>query len=274
MEYIKRPLKSLSIILLFWSVLIFTNLAFLKKDISVRNLYSSISNDIYTENFPEDLFYGNKVFVVKRKSDTVFIPSDMLSFLFKKEYKQKLLFLSLPFEIFNSKEERFIICKELLLQSIRNDMFMQFHPKQTRITLRAFKKGNFLEYYNYTYTYYFNRDGYWGLYGGIKNDSTMVDTYYSFIKQTKAIKSEKISFQSTILSDKIMIRSKTAKLQFDKISFDETPQRGMMQLNFPPQNIIYRTNYWNIIDGSEFPDLEEDFFYLQFCRDEISSKSL
>jgi len=46
-----------------------------------------------------------------------------------------------------------------------------------------------------------------------------------------------------------------------------------MQLNFPPQPIIYRANYWNIING-EIPDYEDDIFYLKFSRDEISGKSL
>ena len=275
LEFNKKPLKSLTIALLFWSILVFTNLAFLKKDISVERVFNSLSKEVYNENFPEDLFYGNKIFVVRRKYDGVFIPSDMFSFLFRKEYDQKLLFLTVPFEVFNSKEDRFAICKELLLQSGYNDIFAGYKPKQTRITLRTFKDGDFLEYYSYSYTYYFNEDnGVWGIYGGIKNDSTMIDSYSSFVVNIPRNKTRTVNFESTIYTNKYIIKHENAELNFEVIPFEVAPMKGSMQMNFPPQNIIYRGNYWNVVDGSEITDMDDDYYYLKFCRDEISSKYL
>jgi hypothetical protein len=275
LEYKKKELKSLTIILLFWIIFIFTNLFFLKLDLTIKKVNDSVSKDIYFENFPEDMFYGNKPFIVKLKSDSVFITSDMFSFLFNKVYNQKVLYLNLPFEIFNSNEDRYKVCKDLLIQSMRNDIFTGYNPKQTKIVLRSFKEGHFLEYYSYNYTYYFNNvESSWGIYGGIKNDSLTVNKYNNFVNNVSKQKNKKnINLHSTLYNNKYVININKDEIQFEKIHFDEVEMKGMMQLNFPPQSIIYRANYWNIISG-EIQDLEDDIFYLKFSRDEISGKSL
>lgn len=275
LEFKKKELKSLSIILLFWTIFIFTNLLFLKLDLTIKKVNDTVSKDIYFENFPEDMFYGNKPFIVKLKSDSVFITSDMLSFLFNKVYDQKVIYLNLPFEIFNSKEDRYKVCKDLLIQSMNNDIFTDYNPKQTKIVLRSFKEGYFLEYYSYNYTYYYSKEETsWGIYGGIKNDSLTVEKYTNFVnKVIKQKNKKKITLNSTLYNNKYEININQDKIQFEKIHFNETEMKGMIQLNFPPQPIIYRANYWNIING-EIPDFEDDIFYLKFSRDEISNKSL
>lgn len=275
LDYKKKELKSLTIVLLFWTIFIFTNLFFLKLDLTIKKVNDSVSKDIYFENFPEDMFYGNKPFIVKLKSDSVFITSDMLSFLFNKVYDQKVIYLNLPYEIFNSKEDRYKVCKDLLIQSMHNDIFTDYDPKQTKIVLRSFKEGCFLEYYSYNYTYYFNKGEYsWGIYGGIKNDSLTVEKYNTFVNKVNKQKSKKnINLHSTLYNNKYVININEDKIKFEKINFNETEMKGMMQLNFPPQPIIYRANYWNIING-EIPDFEDNIFYLKFSRDEISGKSL
>lgn len=275
LSFKKTPLKSLSIHLLFWWFFIVINLAFIKWDLSVKGINDAIIEDVYFENFPDDLYYGNKPFVVKKKSDNVFIPSDMLSLLFDKEYDEKIIFLYLPFEIFNDKNERFQICKDLILQSIINDVFLDYKPKQTKVVLKTDKNGKFLEYYNYSYTYYFCKDAInWGIYGGIENDSSTIYKYINFINEVKnaqPVESRIIPIESSLSSNQLKIIANKAELIFNRVDFNDVKVRANMQLNFPPQRVLYRHNYWNIV-GAELPILDDDTFFLKNARDEVSTK--
>ena len=297
-NYKKNELRSLSIILAFVSIFFIINITCFRFNLTFQNINNNISKDIYTEHFPTDKFYGSRILVIKQKTSQIILPDNMLSFLFEKEYNQKILFLYLPYNIFNSTIERKKICYELINQSLTNDVFSEFKPAQTKIVITTIKEGYFFENYNYSYTYYFShKTPQWGIYSGIKADSTIVENYINFVTGIENDKKEKmkliikkfkenkktnseivdelkyIHLNSTIYNNKIEISNNNNKLILKKIDFNNSIIHGNFQLNFPVQNLESKVIFFNILNNETFEN-DDNIFNLMFARKEISNKYL
>lgn len=298
LSYQKNELKSLSIILSFVSIFFIINITCFRFNLSFQNINNSISKDIYNERFPIDKFYGSRILVIKQKTSQIILPNNMLSFLFEKEYNQKILFLYLPYNIFNSTVERKRICYELINQSLTNDFFSEFKPEQTKIVLTTIKEGYFFEDYDYRYTYYYSHKiPQWGIYSGIKADSAIIKDYVNFVTGIENDNNEKLKlilkkskknikknfeiedelkfvhFNSVIYCDRLEISSKKNKLTLKKIDFNKADLQGNFQLNFPVQSLNSRVHFFNILSNQTFEN-DENVYNLIFARKEISDKYL
>lgn len=286
LEYNKRPLLSLLYTLLFISSFIILSFICYGFNINFQKLNNSFAKEVYWENYSDDLFHGSKPMIIKKKSDEVFTPSETLGFLFNREFNQKIIYLMVPEKILNSASDRKAICYNLLYESIDNDIFYNFKPSQTKIVLTTIKEGFFFEYYNYSYTYYFDKNlPDLGIYGGVNGDSLTQKKYLDFVKN---ITSKQITLKEalqntnkekryyrlkTTLSDKqYNIFVEDEKLTFDLIRFEDVKKKTNVQLNFPPQSIIYRTNFFNLVGDDLLMD--DNVYYLKYARDEISNKYL
>lgn len=277
LQYKKNELKSLSIFNLFWCIFLLMNFALLKNDLSFKKVHDLIVGEFYYENFPEDQFYGKAPIVIRQKSSAVFICSDMLSFLFNKEYNQKILYLDLPYSIFSSEKERFEVCKNLLFQSITNDIYLAHSVDQTKIVLKSVHYGKYGDYSSYSYTYYYDNgesSPKWGIYGGIKNDSLTVDKYFNFIKNLPPIKSNVINIQSSKSQNDFTINIVQDSLKFEKLQFKDVEPQGFWNLNFPPQYMMFQTHYWNILDSQAPTPNDENIYWLLISRNASTAKYL
>ncbi|WP_123855447.1 hypothetical protein [Chryseobacterium shandongense] len=281
MHYNKLPLVSLSYFLSFLGCFLTLNFTCHRYNFDFQNLNRSLSKEIYWEHYSEDLYHGNKPMIVKKKSDEVFTPSEILSFLFHKEYNQKIIYLILPEKVFNSADDRKKICYNLIDESITNDIFKSYKPIQTKIVLTTIKEGNFFEYYNYSYTYFFDRNlSELGVYGGIIGDSLTPEKYFNFVKKvigkkgfpTTDKKTKYYDLKASLSKDNYNIFIENEKLSFKLIRFEDVEKKANFQLNFPPQSVIYRSHYFNLTDGNF--QVDDNLYYLKFARDSISSNNL
>lgn len=286
LEYSRKPLLSLFYMLLFVSSFIILSFISYRFNISFQKINNTFAKEVYWENFSDDLFHGNKPMVIKKKSNEVFTPSETLSFLFNKEFNQKTIYLMIPEKIFYSTSDRKAICYNLLRESIDNDIFYNFDPSQTKIVLTTIKEGYFFEYYNYSYTYYFDKNfPDLGIYGGIIGDSLTPTKYLNFVKSVKLkqnslseafkhTKKEKkfYALKASLNYKQYNIFVEDVKISFDFIRFEDVKMKTNMQLNFPPQSVIYRTNFFNIV-GDDL-QIDDNIYYLKFARDEISNEYL
>jgi len=223
---------------------------------------------LYKEHFPPEQYYGQTVYVHKEKSPVVFNPYHYTSFLYSVFLPQKTIFLNLPEEVFKSKSNRHEVCKRLIIQSIENDFWSEFKPVQTRIILSSSSRGVFLDYFQYEYIYYFeNNLPEWGIHGGIKTDSTTINSYTDFIHSFKTnliqekIKIEQkydLSFQSilelskddpnfyeklkwfndlklasAVYDNRVEINLSSSKIIFDKIDFSDKEPRKFRFFQYP-----------------------------------------
>lgn len=273
LPYKRTAFKSLNLILSSLFIAICTQIYALGKGMTLNNYALSLFDNFYEENFPADKFYGNKPIVLKEKSNRVLTTSEIYSFLLNIEYDLKTIILVIPEEIFLSDSDKKKICIELINQSITNDTFAFYKPRQTKIILKAYKIGDFFETYNYTSTYYFNNDsGDWGIYGGIKDDSTFVKNYLNFLKNLKyePIKNSnkiKYTFTGNISDDKFLIKNSDNILKFEKLSFENAHMSKTMEINYP-HSIFDVGKKVDIISNSYKDD--EDNWYLFYSRDSIS----
>lgn len=285
MIYNKLPLVSLSYILFFLGSFIALNFTCYMYNIDFQKLNKSFAREIYWEHYSEDLYHGNKPMIIKKKSDEVFVPSQILSFLFDKEYNQKIIYLVLPEKVFNSAIDRKIICYNLIDESMTNDIFNSYKPVQTKIVLTTIKEGNFFEYYNYSYTYFFDKNlPELGIYGGVKGDSLTTRKYFNFVTnvinkkgflttdKNAKYKTKYYDLKASFSKDYYSILLQNEKLSFKLIKFEDVEKRGNFQLNFPPQSVIYRSNYFNLTE--ENFQIDDNLYYLKLARDNISNNNL
>ncbi|OPC66327.1 hypothetical protein DSC47_10270 [Elizabethkingia miricola] len=284
MNYNRLPLVSLTFILFFLGSFIALNFTCHRYNIDFQNLNKALAREIYWEHYSEDLYHGNKPMIIKKKSDEVFAPSEILSFLFDKEYSQKVIYLVLPEKILNSANDRKIICYNLIDESMTNDIFNSYKPVQTKIVLTTIKEGNFFEYYNYNYTYFFDRNlPELGVYGGIAGDSLTARQYLDFVKKIvdkkdfavtnkKIDKAKYYNLKASFSKDYYNVLLLNEKLSFKFIKFEDVKKKGDLQLNFPPQSVIYRSNYFNF--SEENLQIDDNVYYLKFARDNISNNNL
>ncbi|MCD8418771.1 hypothetical protein J2Q11_13665 [Tenacibaculum finnmarkense genomovar finnmarkense] len=306
--FFKKPMKFLYIVYLFFGLLIISNIYSYKYDLTFSSIGNSISQSLVKEQYPDDLFYGQKVFSLRDNSENVFSPSKPLSFIYKQKLPQKTLYLNLPEEVFNSESERKAICLNLIEKSYRNDLFSDFKPRQTRLVLSNIKRGKFLEYYNYFYIYYFdNERPEWSIYAGIEADSITMKNYINFnydynkglLNKAKIIE-EKLklpwdeiveqsennikykkeimtvynsSINSTLYYNKLVIAIDTSKLELKRINFSEAKLNGWMSFNLPISDLEQRVNLTNYLNG-ELIEYDKNVDYLKLLREETTNKGI
>lgn len=300
-KFIHTKISSLGIVYLFFGIFFITNMLQYKNNLSSQSVENSAFNIIHKEQYPKDLFFGNDVFVTKENSIRSFTPTKPLSFLFSNSVKQKTLYLNLPEHIFNSAFERQKVCIDLINKSNLNDYFYRYDTEQTRIILTNIKMGKYLEGYKYYYIYYFeNNLPEWGVYGGIKADTTTANKYVNFINKYNKDRIRKIEnslnlswseiiekcandseFEdriSTSLTGNInisadyktlRIRIDSSELKLDKIKFSDTKLNGFVNFNFPikkPEHSINTISFGNY----EIIENDENIDFLKHLRQEIT----
>ena len=302
--YKRSPWIYLGMTYLFTTALVSFSAVLIKRDFLPDKLFSHFKSIFYNEQFPSDKFHGRQPLVIKEHTDHVFAPSDPLTFLYASKFKQKTIFLDLPYEIFQSLESRRKICIDLLNHSWTNDIFNQEEPKQVRIVLSSTKAGRFLNYYNYYRVYYYDKEfSGWGIYGGIKTDSTITEKYVSFFnahRRNKSLVIEKnlkmsmqeilkkiktdnglrqrffgqlsLHFKFSWTTESVTIALDRSTIRFDKIDFDDSPLYGTAQVNFPVSNVMSQFNFANIL-ADRIEDADENLYMLLQVR-EITNEHL
>ena len=239
--------------------------------------------------------FGQPVLISKEYNDHVFTPSEPMTFLYAQKKDQEIIYIPLPWEIFQSLQARQKVCYNTLSQALINNSFSFYHPKQIKFVLFSYKKGRFLNYYIYHYVYYFEIDRpFWGIYGGIKTDSSTVHQYEDFLIKYQKEKiplielkfkarinqivkkantdsvfrkklidamSEHFYFISTI--NDITIKLDSAHIDFKKIDFKDSHLYGTVQINFPTTEIVFQLN--NIF-SDQLMDLDENIQQLLLVR--------
>lgn len=302
-SYRKKASHSLGILYLTFGLLVIVNMFAFKYNISLLTVAKTVANSFYKEQYPEDGFFGNNVFTFREESENVFCPSDPLTFLVNKKVNQKTLYLDLPKHIFNSEYERKLVCVKLIEQSLLNDYFNFYEPKQIRIVLSNVEAGKFLEFYNYMYFYYFDIElPQWGVYGGIQADSITMRDYLQFVNKyhrdkRKVLEKEfnltwnqivenckkdknfefniqnKLSsnLQSRVNFDRIEIKRDSSILKLKRLDFSQAYKSSYMYINYPIANLKYRVNIINLVNKNIF-EFDDNILYLKFLREEITNE--
>lgn len=277
-----------------------------KMNLSTKSLTEKLTSNLFKEQYCQDQFFGNQVWVIRNNYSHVFTISDPWSFIYKRNLEQKTLYLNVPEHVFNSVEERKEVCYNLLSQSMLNDAFNSYHPQQTRIVLSYTEKGSFVEYYNYFYFYYFdNSIPHWGINGGVKGDSTTANDYINLVSKLHSDRVSSVeqrtgmewseivkkSAEDTVFSKQIdsyfmgvsldgaiypntfELKLDSSKIIFHKIKFEDSPKYGFLQINFPIQDLQFRANISNLWTG-KLIEYDENVDYLMFIRNLVTDKSL
>ena len=240
--------------------------------------FSTIANhleqELYVENFPQLPYSGNKTVVIKRKSASVILPSKIHSFLVSKEFEQKTLYIFLPYKIFQSEKAREEICYNVLIQSKINDFFYNYSPAQTRIFVTSVEHGKLLEYYNYFYIYYHDSElPNWGINGGVKADSTVIQKYIKFgngINKSKSaqrnVNLESVAYEMTISQSKLSLQCFNNVMTFEKVPFSKAKLHGWAGVNFPPKTFMYQTHFVDLLGNGEL-EYDENVENLIYSRE-------
>lgn len=293
----------LTTIYCFFGTLFITSVIQHKFNFTISSLDKSIKSVIYSENYPTDLHFNGRIFVLKEKTSRAVVPSKPLSFLFPIELERKTIYAWLPKNVFYSDEDRLKICNDLLYYSRLNDLFTGYEPNQTRIFLYHSSQGKFLEIYSNYYQYYFDNNlQHWGIYAGIKSDSTTMTNYIDFANNYLPKKIERLEkefnlnwreivnrcehdqdFENTILQNfnmkinstvyhnKIKIVSESNSLILEKISVKDKERQSYVGYNFPITDLSYRVNIINFLNNNVF-EIDEDLDYLLLLRQETTDK--
>ena len=300
-KFVNTKNISLGIVYLFFGIFFITNMVQYKNNLSSESVENSAFSIIHKEQYPKDLFFGNDVFVTKENSIKAFTPTKPLSFLFSNSVKQKTLYLNLPEQIFNSEFERQKVCIDLINKSNLNDYFYRYDTEQTRIILTNIKMGKYLEGYKYYYIYYFeNKLPEWGVYGGIKADTTTANKYVSFINKYNRDRIVRIEnslnlswseiidkcsndpkFEESVQNlltgninisadyETLRIKIDSSELELDKIKFSDTKLNGYVSFNFPiknPEHSINTISFGNY----EIIENDENVDFLKHLRKEVT----
>lgn len=276
----KAKLKySLLIIYVFFGSLFFMTILSFKYSLSSKNIIGVISHSLHRERFPEDSYSGSQVVVLKTNSSNILTTSEVFSFIYKRNYNQKIIYLNLPSAVFNSETERFKICNSLISESLTNDIFYFYKPSQTKILLtNTINSGFFYFTENYYCYYYDNTRPFWGIYGGVETDTTFIDKYIAFtdnfkknritsienefkLKWPQIIQKAKADsafgseldkhfsmvFNSTLSRDELSIKLDSSVITLKKIPFSKAIRRGFQNFNFPPTEMQQRIFFTDFI---------------------------
>ncbi|WBL22706.1 hypothetical protein [Zunongwangia sp. HRR-M8] len=303
--YSSNMYSSLSIILLLSGVYLILSVYQYKYSFTFANISERVLRKIPKESFPIDLVHGGYVMAIHEKSNKTYVPTEPLSLIYKKELNRKTIYVRLPIDIFNSEKHRRDICYNILEYSLSNDIFSGYKPDQTRFILTAVEDGFFISYNEYRYYYYFDRDlPEWGIYGGIKADSTTTDQYIKFINNVRLAKKLRVeekfkgSFREIInraLNDSILlekvnsvyasryetryqmsglsIKIDTSEINLDKIEFEDSKLSGYGHYNFPVENA--KNNFFTIqAVNDEYLLDDENVTQLEFIIENYSNEYL
>lgn len=295
----KRLSVSLGIIFLFSGSFFLARIYEYKGNISHSIIDNVFFSRFIKEQYPEDSFYGNRVYTMRKESTDIFTPADPFSFFFKRMNKQKIIFLNLPQDVLKSDSQRRSICYDLILKSSANNLYNDYSPIQTKIVLTSYKLGHFLESYKYTYVYYFEDNIMeWGVYGGIKMDSTSAENYVNFINshnrsrrkkiekkfnlmwkeivnkaeydndfKNELIQSYGVSLKPELYKNSIKIYLDTVSLKLNKISFEDVELTGWMGLQFPIRFKTEEHQFYNFLVKGGIPEYDQNVIYLSHLRD-------
>jgi hypothetical protein len=296
---------SLGILYLFFGTLFLLHILQYKFNLEFSKVSNSLLSPLYKEQYPSDDFNGAAVFTIRKKTENVLIPSEPLSFLYKKEYEQKTLYLIVPDKIFDSEYERKNLCIKLIRRSNINNVFSRSIPSQTKIVLSQIKQGFFLECYNNFYIYYYDNNlPEWGIYGGIKIDSSTTNDYVSFINKYKSDNVESIErklnlswkeilkkckqdtnfdnyvnslwsskFGTETYTNKLILKLDSAELKLLKINFSSTQYFSNVNFNLPLTNAVQVVNMANLIGDSQI-EYDDNVATIIFLRNEITDIEL
>jgi hypothetical protein len=162
-----------------------------------------------------------------------------------------------------------------------------------------------LEVYTDYYQYYIDNNLLqWGIYAGIKSDSTTMKSYLNFSnnylpKKVKRIekefnmnwteivdkcKKDKVfensilkhfimAINSKIYNNRIEIVSESNSLILEKISVKDIKAQSYLGYNFPITDLNYKANIINFLNNNVF-EIDEDLDYLLLLRQETTDKNL
>lgn len=306
-KYIQKPKKYLLFSLLFLVVFVGITTYSYHSNFSYSNNMVHLSNAVIEEPYPKDLLYGEKVISYIIDSEGVLSPSNPYSFIYENLLSQKTLLVHIPFNAFNSLQERERICLELIKRSVRNDYYFNNSPDQTRIILSSFDDGYFLNKLEYYYIYYFdNKLPEYGIYGGFIADSTKINEYddlsknfskklhiaYNGIKDTSNISYNDfliklnndrdfsksindnyfISFNFSIKQNNFIVNQDSISIIFKQIPFNETVVNGysVHKIPFGKSSSDFIINAIN--SSGEQLEIDENINKIKFYKKYFNNK--
>ena len=186
-----------------------------------------------------------------------------------------------------------------------SEIATDYNPEITRLILTS-SEPDFLSYKEYKYFYYFDKNIIeWGVYGGIKADSSTTKNYINVLNNVFAGKIKRIEKKFNLTLNDILLRSEvdsifkqnvlseysltsyeasydyeginilidTSELRLKKINFEDAKLQGFQMFNFPinqqPDKYFFRRNF---NDRSFIED--ENVTQMEFIINTYSDKNL